>query len=131
MRGLMESTPKGRPNRSRVATMKRCMWLGMAVGILGFSPPAFARFYLTDSDFAYLATLNFDNSSSILRNLGPKEEATLHAEINDRKTEKSPSDRAKIVTDTLTQFLSHRRWEEMHPGQFWEDHPEGDRGGHH
>lgn len=110
--------------------MRHCMWLGMAAGLLGFLTPALARFYLTDSDFAYLATLNFDKSKSILYNLGPKEEATLHAEINDQKTEKSPSARAKIVTDTLTEFLSHRRWEQMHPGQFWEDHPEGDRGGH-
>lgn len=99
--------------------MKRCMWLGMAAGLLGVSTPALARFYLTESDFAYLATLNFDESKS--NNLGPKEEATLHAEINDRKTEKSPSDRAKIVTDTLTEFLIHQRWEQMHPGKLWED----------
>jgi predicted NAD/FAD-binding protein len=66
----------------------------------------------------------------MLHNLGPKEEARLHAEINDRRTEKSPSDRAKIVTDTLAQFLSHRRWEQTHPGQFWEDRPVSDRGGH-
>ena len=111
--------------------MKCCILLGMAVGLLGISTPALARFYLTDSDFAYLATLNFDKSKSILHDLGPKEEATLHAKINDQKTEKSPSDRAKIVTDTLAEFLSHRRWEQMHPGQFWEDRPGGDRGGDH
>jgi hypothetical protein len=101
------------------------MWLGMAAGLLAVSTPALARFYLTESDFAYLATLNVDTS-----NLGPKEEATLHAEINDRKTEKSPSDRAKIVTDTLSEFLIHRRWEQMHPGKLWEDPRERDRDGH-
>ena len=37
--------------------MKRCTLLGIAVGLLGISTPALARFYLTDSDFAYLATL--------------------------------------------------------------------------
>jgi len=110
--------------------MKRCVLLGIAAGLLAISTPALARFYLTDSDFAYLATLNFDKSKSIIYNLGPKEEATLHAEINDRKTEKNPSDRAKIVTDTLTEFLSHRHWEQMHPGQMWGDRPEGERGGH-
>jgi hypothetical protein len=108
--------------------MKRCMWLGMAAGLLGVSTPALARFYLTESDFAYLATLNIDKSKS--NNLGPKEEATLHAEINDRKTDKSPSDRAKIVTDTLTEILTHRRWEQMHPGKLWEDPREADRDGH-
>jgi hypothetical protein len=121
--------PKGQPIRSRVEKMKRCVLLGIAAWLLAISTPASARFYLTDSDFAYLATLNLDKSKSILYNLGPKEEATLHAEINDRKTEKSPSDRAKIVTDTLTEFLSHRRWEQMHPGQIWGDGPESDRGG--
>jgi hypothetical protein len=109
--------------------MKRRLLLGIAAVLLGISTPALARFYLTDSDFAYLDTLNFDKSKSILRNLGPKEEATLHAEINDQKTEKSPSDRAKIVTDTLTEFLSHRRWEQMHPGQMWGDRPGAERRG--
>jgi hypothetical protein len=109
--------------------MKRRILLGVAATLLGISTPALARFYLTDSDFAYLATLNLDKSKSILSNLGPKEEATLHAEINDQRTEKSPSDRAKIVTDTLTEFLSHRRWEQIHPGQMWGDRREGDRRG--
>jgi hypothetical protein len=110
--------------------MKRCILLGIAAGLLVISTPALARFYLTDSDFAYLATLNLEKSKSIISNLGPKEEATLHAEINDQKTEKSPSDRAKIVTDTLTEFWSHRHWEQMHPGQMWGDRPETERGGH-
>ena len=105
--------------------MKRCILLGIAAGLLGMSTPASARFYLTDSDFEYLATLNFEKPT-ILLNLGPKEEATLHAEINDRRTEKSPSDRARIVTGTLTEILSHRHWEQTHPGQFWEDRPAGD-----
>ena len=109
--------------------MKRCISVVIAGGLLGVSTPALARFYLTDSDFAYLATLNFEKPT-MLHNLGPKEEARLHAEINDRRTENSPSDRARIVTDTLTQFLSHRRWEQTHPGQFWEDRPVSDRGGH-
>lgn len=108
--------------------MKGCILLGIAGGLLGIATPALARFYLTDSDFVYLATLNFEKPT-MLHNLGPKEEATLHAEINDRTTEKSPSDRARIVTDTLGQFLSHRLWEQMHPGQFWEDRPASDRGG--
>jgi hypothetical protein len=107
--------------------MKRRLLLGIAVVLSGISTPALARFYLTDSDFTYLETLNIDKSKSILYNLGPREEATLHAEINDQKTEKSPSDRAKIVTDTLTEFLTHRRWEQTHPGQMWGDRPEAER----
>ena len=106
--------------------MKRCILLGIIGGVLGIATPALARFYLTESDFAYLATLDFEKPTIFL-NLGPKEEATLHAEINDQKTEKSPSDRAKIVTDTLTEFLNHRRWEQTHPGQIWGDRPNGDR----
>jgi len=108
--------------------MKGFRLLAVAAAVLVISIPASARFYLTDSDFAYLATLNFDTSKSIIRSLGPREEAMLHAAINDQKTEKNPSDRAKIVTDTLGQFMSHRRWEQMHPGQFWEDQPVDDRG---
>lgn len=109
--------------------MKGFNSLGVAAAVLVISTPALARFYLTESDFAYLATLNFDTSKSIIHNLGPREEATLHAVINDQKTEKNPSDRAKIVADTLAQFMSHRHWEQMHPGQVWEDQPLDDREG--
>jgi len=109
--------------------MKGFSVLGLAAVVLVISTPTLARFYLTESDFAYLATLNFDTSKSIIHSLGPREEATLHAAINDQKTEKNPSDRAKIVTDTLTQFMSHRRWEQMHPGQLWGDQPLDDREG--
>jgi hypothetical protein len=110
-----------------VEAMKGRILLGVVAALFVMSTPASARFYLTESDFAYLAALNLEKSKSIIHSLGPREEARLHAEINDRKTEKSPCDRAKIVTDTLMEFMSHRRWEQIHPGQFWEDRP--DRGG--
>jgi hypothetical protein len=126
-------TDRGRAERptheSEGCAMKGFSLVGVAAAVLAISTPALARFYLTESDFAYLATLNFDTSKSIIRSLGPREEATLHAAINDQKTEKNPSDRAKIVTDTLAQFMSHRRWEQLHPGQVWRDQPLDDREG--
>jgi hypothetical protein len=84
------------------------------------STPASA-FFLTDDDYAYLATRNFVRSESIFQHLGPRDEVRLHALINDVQTKDAPAIRAKIVTDALKEFISHRRWEEMHPGQFWVD----------
>jgi hypothetical protein len=80
-----------------------------------------SAFFLTDDDYAYLATQNFVKSESIFQNLGPREEARLHALINDVQTKDAPAIRAKVVTDALKEFIGHRRWEEMHPGQFWVD----------
>jgi len=94
--------------------------IGAATVVFVASSSASA-FFLTDDDYAYLATQNFVRSESIFQNLGPREEARLHALINDVQTENAPAIRTKIVTDALKEFISHRRWEEMHPGQFWVD----------
>jgi hypothetical protein len=79
-----------------------------------------SAFFLTEGDYAYLATQNFVRSESIFQNLGPREEARLHALINDLQTENAPAVRAKIVTDTLREFMDHRLWEKAHPGQIWD-----------
>ena len=94
--------------------------IGAATVVFVASSSASA-FFLTDDDYAYLATQNFVRSESIFQNLGPREEARLHALINDVQTKNAPAIRTKIVTDALKEFMSHRRWEEMHPGQFWVD----------
>jgi hypothetical protein len=100
--------------------MKYRLLIGAATVTFVASTPASA-FFLTDDDYAYLATQNFVRSESIFQHLGPKEEARLHALINDVQTKNAPGIRAKIVTDELKEFISHRRWEEMHPGQYWVD----------
>jgi hypothetical protein len=101
--------------------MRGSLLLAAVAALFGVSTQASAAFYLTDSDLAYLAALNLEMSNSIINELGPKEEATLHAAINDSTTADRPSDRAKIVRDTLAEFISHRRWEETHPGRYWGD----------
>lgn len=100
--------------------MKYRLLIGAATVTFVASTPACA-FFLTDDDYAYLATQNFVRSESIFQHLGPREEARLHALINDVQTQNAPGIRAKIVTDELKEFISHRRWEEMHPGQYWVD----------
>jgi hypothetical protein len=100
--------------------MKYRLLIGAATATFVAGTPASA-FFLTDDDYAYLATQNFVRSESIFQHLGPREEARLHALINDVQTKNAPAIRAKIVTDELKEFISHRRWEEMHPGRFWGD----------
>jgi hypothetical protein len=104
--------------------MKYCLRIGAAAAVFLCVSSASA-FFLTDADYAYLATQNFVRSESIFQNLGPREEARLHAVINDLQTENTPAVRAKIVTDTLKEFMNHQRWEEMHPGQIWDSRQPG------
>jgi len=107
--------------------MKHSRLLCTAASIFLVTAPASARFFLTDTDYAYLATQNIERTNSIFQNLSPNEEATLHDLINDRQTESEPSARAKIVTDTLIGFVGRRRWEQMHPGKLWGDRRSGDQ----
>jgi hypothetical protein len=105
--------------------MKYCILIAAAT-VAFITGSSASPFFLTDDDYAYLASQNFGRSEAIFQNLGPRQEARLHALINDVWTKNAPAVRAKIVTDTLKEFISHRRWEEMHPGRFWDsDQPGG------
>jgi hypothetical protein len=84
---------------------------------------AFA-FGLTESDHDYLVTQNVERGSSIIRKLSPKEQARLHALINDSKTENDPTARTDIIRAALKEFEKNQFWEEMNPGQLW-DSPKG------
>jgi hypothetical protein len=75
---------------------------------------------LTEADHDYLGTQNVERASPVVRGLSPKEQARLHALINDSQTENDPTARAKIVDEALVEFESHQRWEVMNPGQLWD-----------
>jgi len=73
---------------------------------------------LTDADFVYLATQNFERPSILLLNLSPKEQARLHAIINFVAT--TPDARARNVNEAVEGFMEHQRWERLHPGELWD-----------
>ena len=79
--------------------------VGVATVVFVASSSASA-FFLTDDDYAYLATQNFVRSESIFQNLGPRKEARLHALINEVQTKNALAIRAKIFTAALKEFAS-------------------------
>jgi len=99
--------------------MRFCALFVAAVTFLLLAIPAFAV-GLTDSDYDYLAGQNFQKGSSVLNGLSPKEQARLHAIINDQTTSGNSAARAKDVSETLATFQDHQHWEETHPGQLWD-----------
>ena len=96
--------------------MKYRLLIGVATVTFVASTPAPA-FFLTMTIMP-TCDAEFRKIGVDIQHLGPREEARLHALINDVQTENAPGIRAKIVTDELKEFISHRRWEEMHPGQY-------------
>jgi len=80
---------------------------------------AFA-FGLSDTDYNYLETLQVERTSILLKNLSPKEQARLHALINDEKTKGDTIAQAQNVNDALTQFSANQLWERQNPGQLWD-----------
>jgi hypothetical protein len=77
---------------------------------------------LSDADYEYLAAHELERSSPLLRDLSPKEQATLHGIIGDARTADNPAVRAKNVNDALALHREHQLWERMHPGELW-DYP--------
>ena len=82
--------------------------------------PAFAV-GLTEADFDYLTTQNFQHDGAVIQGLSPKEQARLHVLINDLATANNPITRAKDVSDALSEYKKHQDWEIEHPGQFWDE----------
>jgi hypothetical protein len=99
--------------------MRYCASFIGAGAFLLLATPVFA-FGLTDSDYDYLASQNFEKGSAVLSGLSPKEQARLHAIIIDQTTSGNSAARAKDVSETMATFQDHQHWEETHPGQLWD-----------
>jgi len=93
-------------------------WILAAAGfaLITATAPAFA-FGLTDTDQDYLSAQGVDRTSSVLRGLSPREQARLHAIINDATTINDPAARALAVAKALDEFREHQAWEQAHPGE--------------
>jgi hypothetical protein len=85
-----------------------------------FVPASASAFYLTQTDYDYLATLDFQKREVIRQNLGPKEEFEMHGAINDVRTETDRAERAKIVLEMMADFVARRKWERANPGKLWD-----------
>jgi hypothetical protein len=92
----------------------------VAVTIFLFVPAPVSAFYLTQTDYDYLATLDFQRRDVIRQTLSPKEESVMHGAINDARTENDRAERAKIVSEMMTNFITRRRWEQSNPGKAWD-----------
>jgi hypothetical protein len=94
-------------------------WFLAAAGLALLTAPAFA-FGLTDTDQDYLSAQGVDRTSSVLRGLSPREQARLHAIINDATTINDPAARARAVAKALDEFREHQAREQAHPGELWD-----------
>jgi hypothetical protein len=96
-------------------------YLNLAGAIAGvvLITPVFAA-GLTEADFDYLITQTVQKDGRLIQGLSPKEQARLHALINDVVTANDPIARAKDVSRVLADFNSHQVWEREHPGQLWD-----------
>ena len=87
--------------------------------LLMAAAPAFA-FGLTDTDQEYLSAQGVERTSLVLRGLSPREQARLHAIINDARTIADPAARARNVATALEESREHQAWELTHPGELWD-----------
>jgi hypothetical protein len=99
--------------------MKNAIQIGVAGGFLVVAGPAIAV-GLSESDFAYLTTQNIERTGAPIHDLSPREQARLHALINDSRTANDPVAQARYVNQALAEFLDHQLWEQAHPGQLWD-----------
>jgi hypothetical protein len=76
---------------------------------------------LTEDDFEYLSTHGIERASPLIQALSPKENARLHAIINDVRTKDDPSARIMALESALNEFREHQRWEIMNPGRLWDE----------
>ena len=92
--------------------------LGAAIAAIVVTTAARAT-GLTEGDFEYLGTQNIERASPLIRDLSPKENATLHALINDVRTKDSPASRAALGA-ALDVHREHQLWEKTNPGKLWD-----------
>jgi len=81
----------------------------IAVGIVGFFATTTTSFAvgLSEGDYEDLAGQKVEWSSALLRDLSPREQATLHAIIGDIRTANDPDARVKSVNDALAVYREH------------------------
>jgi hypothetical protein len=92
---------------------------GVAATFFSVTVSALA-FGLSDEDYLYLATQKVERNGALIHGLSPKEQARLHALINDPRTINDATMRDRNVNAALAEFLSHQVWEQSHPGQLWD-----------
>ena len=93
--------------------------LAVAGGALLLATASFAV-GLSDADLEYLATHELMRESPVLRGLSPKEQARLHAVINDDRTTADPIGKARNVAQLLEEFARNQLWERLNPGKLWD-----------
>jgi hypothetical protein len=93
--------------------------VAIVAAVLVSATPAFAV-GLTGGDYEFLAGHDIERTSTVLRDLSPKEQARLHALINDARTINDPAARAAIVDKALQEFKEHQAWETANPGRLWD-----------
>jgi hypothetical protein len=74
-------------------------------------------FGLSEGDYAYLATRGVEHTSSVLGDLSPREQARLHAVINDAATTGNDAAREAAVVNALDEFRGRQAWEATHPDE--------------
>jgi hypothetical protein len=75
---------------------------------------------LTEADYNYLESQEIERSSILIRGLSPREQARLHALINDEQTKNNPLAQAENVNEALRGFSRNQLWEQQNPGQLWD-----------
>jgi hypothetical protein len=86
------------------------------LALLAAASPAVA-FGLSEADYAYLAARDVERTSAVVRGLSPREQARLHAVINDAATAGDEAARATAVTKALEEFRERQAWEATHPDE--------------
>jgi hypothetical protein len=97
-----------------VRTMRFAIAVSAGLALCGAATPAVA-YGLTEADYAYLAGRDVERTSAVLRGLSPREQARLHAVINDAAAAGDEAARAREVAKTLEEFRDRQAWEAAHP----------------
>jgi hypothetical protein len=103
----------------KAGTMRLAILAAAGAAFLGATALA-AAFGLTEADYDYLAARGMERTSTVLRDLSPREQVRLHRLINDAATTSDPEARAREVAKTFEEFRGHQAWEDAHPGQLWD-----------
>jgi hypothetical protein len=99
-----------------------CLVTSAAVAILLSAAASSAVAWgLSDEDYDYLRhTQNLERYDQPILDLSPRERVRLHELITDPKAANDPVVRDRTVRQEIALFLSHRSWEEAHPGKLWD-----------
>jgi|SRR5277367_3905761 len=100
--------------------MKYFTTLAFAAFFAGTSTSMSFAVGLSEADYEYLAVHELERTSPLLRDLSPKEQATLHGIIGDARTADNPAAKAKNVSNALAAYREHQLWERMNPGELWD-----------